>query len=344
MIASERGLDGQVVHVGGMAHAPGLARHLEAAGIVLRPAAGSPEDLLARAPGALVLVVPPGAPAALAQGGEARVELWADMADPESRRRAQHVGGLVSAYGSQLAEQRLLGAGVKPASAGALALEVRDMSGAAGKASLIVGLLPLFWLLGLFIGGSHVALDTNAGERERRSLESLLAEPVAPGALFVGKWLVASSFAFASGVAALLLSVLVLERLPLHEIGVAFAPDAPMLLRMLLVMLPLALLVGAIQCVAALQARTHKEAQIYLNLLQLLPMVLAVEQIDRASPAAAHLVPLLSQHAQLNALLTGQAIAPLALGLSLAGCAGAAALLVWRGSRRLGSERFVFGL
>ena len=38
-------------------------------------------------------------------------------------------------------------------------------------------------------------------------------------------------------------------------------------------------------------------------------------------------------------------ITPLAaLVLSAAGCLVASALLVWGGSRRLGSERFVFGL
>lgn len=344
MIGAERGTGQQALHLAGAARAPGLVNHLETAGVRLQASDVPPERLLAQEPGAVVLAVPPGAPGDLAQGREARLELWADMSDADARRLAQRAQDLVAAYGAQLSERRMLGAGVEPAGTSALALELRDMGSAGGRAAQILAALPLFWLLGLFIGGSHVALDATAGERERRSLESLLAQPVAPAALFVGKWLTASLFAYLSASLALLLSVAVLERLPLYELGVAFAPDTAMLLQMLLVLLPLALLVGALQCMVALQARTHKEAQIYLNLLQLAPMVLVVEQIGKASPLEAHLLPLLSQHAQLGALLGGQALALPALALSLAACLGGAAAMVWAGARRLGSERFVFGL
>lgn len=344
MIASEQEAGGQALHLVGAARAPGLANHLRSAGVGLLASEESPERLLARMPGAVVLAVPPGAPVELAGGRAAWIELWADMSDAGAGRQARRIQGLVAAYGAQLSEQRLLGAGVAPAAATALALELRDMGNAGGKAALVLGALPVFWLLAMFIGGSHVAQDATAGERERRSLESLLAQPLSTGALFVGKWLTVSLFAYASSALAVLVSVLVLKQLPLYELGVAFAPDAAMLCAILLVLLPLAFLVGALQCVAALRARTHKEAQIYLNLLQLAPMVLVVEQIGKASPPAAHLVPLLSQHAQVGALLSGQPIAPLAPVLAVSACVAGAAFLVWAGSRRLASERFVFGL
>ena len=319
-------------------------RHLETAGLTLQKGDAAPEDLLARMPDAVVLEVPAGAPRELAQGREATLHLWADMADRDARRQSGRVQALVAGYGAGLADQRLLAAGVAPHQASALRLEVRDMGGAGGKTALVLGALPLFWLLGVFVGGSHVALDATGGERERRSLEALLAQPVSPGVLFVAKWLTASLFAYASSAAALLLSVLALSRLPLHELGIVFAPGGVMLAQMLLVLLPLALLVGAMQCTLALNARSHKEGQIYLNLLQLAPMVLMVEQVGAGAPFAAHMAPLFSQHAHLTALLTHADLVPGALMLSAAGCIGASALLVWAGSRRLASERFVFAL
>lgn len=344
MIASEVDAGGRPLYLVGAAHAPGLVRHLEAAGVKLEAVREAPEDLLGRAPGAVVLEVPPQAPRQLAQGRAATLALWADMSMGDTSRQVRRVQALVAAYDAQLSGQRLLVAGVAPDRARALDLQLRDMGGQGGKTALVLGMLPLFWLLGLFIGGSHVALDATGGERERRSLEALLAQPVAPGTLFVGKWLTTSLFAYVSSAAALLLSVLALERLPLYEVGIAFAPDGPMLVRMLLVLLPLALLVGALQCVVALHARTHKEGQIYLNLLQLAPMLLLLEAIGTASPAAAHLLPMFSQHAHLGALLSGQAPPPQLLALSVAGCLAGAALLLRFGGRRLGSERFVFGL
>lgn len=344
MIASEVDAGVRPLQLVGAAHAPGLVRHLEAAGVTLQASSGKPEDLLATTPGAVVLEVPAQAPRELAQGREATLALWADMSNDDARRQAQRVQALVAGYGAQLSGQRLLGAGVAPGHANALHLQLRDMGGQGGRAALVLGALPLFWLLGLVVGGSHVALDATGGERERRSLEALLAQPVAPGTLFIGKWLTASLFGYASCAAALLLSVKALERLPLHEVGVAFAPDAALLAQMLLILLPLALLVGALQCVVALHARTHKEGQIYLNLLQMVPMLLMMHEPGTGSPIAAHLLPMFSQHAHLGALLAGQAVAPQLLALSVAGCLGAAALLIAFGSRRLGSERFVFGL
>ena len=344
MIASELDAGTRPLHLVGATHAPGLVRHLEAAGVTLQERSGKPEDLLAASPGTVVLEVPGRAPRDLAQGREATLALWADMSDDAARRQAQRVQALVAGYGAQLSGQRLLGAGVAPGHAHALHLQLRDMGGQGGRTALVLGALPLFWLLGLFVGGSHVALDATGGERERRSLEALLAQPVAPGTLFIGKWLTASLFGYVSSAAALLLSVVALERLPLYEVGMAFAPDAAMQAQMLLILLPLALLVGALQCVVALHARTHKEGQIYLNLLQLAPMVLMMHELGTGSPIAAHLLPMFSQHAQLGALLAGQAVAPQLLALSVVGCLGAAALLIAFGSRRLGSERFVFGL
>lgn len=344
LIASEVDAGARTLHLVGADHAPGLVRHLEAAGVALQPSGDRPEDLLARAPGAVVLEVPAQAPRELARGRAATLALWADMSDSDTRRQAERVQALVATYGAQLSGQRLLGAGVAPHQAGALRLELRDMGGQGGRTALLLGVLPLFWLLGLFVGGSHVALDATGGERERRSLEALLAQPVGPGTLFIAKWLTASLFGYVSGAAALLLSVLAIGRLPLYEVGIAFAPGAAMLAQMLLILLPLALLVGALQCVVALHARTHKEGQIYLNLLQLAPMLLMVEELGATSPASAHLLPMFSQHAHLGALVSGGAPAPQLLALSVAGCIGGAALLIAFGSRRLGSERFVFGL
>lgn len=344
MIDSELAAEKQTVQLVGAAFAPGLRHYLEMSGVRTQPAEGTPAQVLGQAPDELVLVVPTEAPRALAEGREAKIELWADLSDSDVQRRAQRLQGLVAAYGAELAERRLLGAGVPPAAASALELEVRNMASPGGKAGMVLAALPLFWLLGVFIGGSHVALDATAGERDRRSLESLLAQPMTARVLFVGKWLTASLFGYASGAIALLLSVLMLSRLPLHELGIAFSPDGLTLVWMLLLMLPLALLAGALQCTLALNAGTHKEAQIYLNLLQLAPMVLMVEGLDATSTPAAHLLPLFSQHAQLTYLFTGQELGPVAVGLSLLGCASAAIMLAWAGGRRLGSERFVFGL
>src|ERR1700733_1278570 len=60
--------------------------------------------------------------------------------------------------------------------------------------SPLVGLMSVFTLVAAFAGGMNVAMDTVAGERERRSLLPLLLNPVHRGDVVLGKWLAVSLF------------------------------------------------------------------------------------------------------------------------------------------------------
>ena len=53
-------------------------------------------------------------------------------------------------------------------------------------------------ILGAFMGGMYLAIDTTAGERERQSLEPLLATPVPRGQIMLGKLSATSAFAIGS--------------------------------------------------------------------------------------------------------------------------------------------------
>jgi sodium transport system permease protein len=48
------------------------------------------------------------------------------------------------------------------------------------------------------MGGMPLALDATAGERERQSLEPLLATPATAGEIVAGKWLAVAAFAGSS--------------------------------------------------------------------------------------------------------------------------------------------------
>ena len=55
--------------------------------------------------------------------------------------------------------------------------------------AVLVGLMSVFTLVAAFSGGMNVAMDTVAGERERRSLLPLLLNAVDRRDVVVGKWL-----------------------------------------------------------------------------------------------------------------------------------------------------------
>jgi len=329
----------------GAERAAGLAAHLAAEGVTVTPSTGKPEELMAAQPLAIVLAVTQRNADDFSALRTARIELWADMSDSKVRTRVERVQALVGSYGEQVAVQRMLARGIEPGVARPLGVEMRDFASQGTRAALVLGMLPMFWIMGIFIGGTNIAIDVTGGERERRSLEALLAQPASAATLFTGKWLAASLFGYVTAAATVLVSLKLLSGLPLYELGIAFSLDGAQLAALLLALVPLALLAAAMQCALALQARTFKEAQTYLNLLQLLPMALVVVQFKGSSPSTATwIAPMFSHQAQLSAILAGKALSMPLLAASLGVTAVAAGLLAWLGSRRLGSERFVFGL
>src|SRR5579884_3820522 len=63
------------------------------------------------------------------------------------------------------------------------------------KPTVLVAMMSVFTLVAAFVGGMNVAMDTIAGERERRSLLPLLLNPVPRSGFAFGKWLAVSAFA-----------------------------------------------------------------------------------------------------------------------------------------------------
>src|ERR1035438_8480983 len=71
------------------------------------------------------------------------------------------------------------------------------VSMAARVDGVLIGMMSVFTLVAAFVGGMNVAMDTLAGERERRSLLPLLMNPVRRREIVLGKWLAVGLFSFA---------------------------------------------------------------------------------------------------------------------------------------------------
>jgi sodium transport system permease protein len=176
-------------------------------------------------------------------------------------------------------------------------------------------MMAIFTLVAAFVGGMNVAMDTVAGERERRSLLPLLLNPVSRRSVVLGKWLAVAFFALAG------LIVNVVGFLPvLARAGVRvteFGTHTWLPIAMGFFSLPL--LAASIQLLISTISRGVKEAQTYLSLVVFLPMGLGMFLVF--SPAARqawlNVVPLIGQQLQMEALMNGQAVAfvePILLG------------------------------
>jgi sodium transport system permease protein len=197
-----------------------------------------------------------------------------------------------------------------------------------------------------FIFCMNTAMDTTAGERERRSLEVLLAQPVKPFDLIVGKWLATASLAVVGLTLELLVAHLILTWMPLEELGMSWRVGLPLLLGMIATAIPLCLFAAAFEIALAMNAKTFKEAQTMMSFALLLPMLPAVliPMLDLRHALWMYAVPIVSNQTLMLEVAKGQAVGVLpyllTTGSSLLGTALAIGFATWR----LRSENYVIGV
>ena len=112
------------------------------------------------------------------KGLPAPVEVIMDPSRQESNTAIRRVKGLLGAYGQQIASLRLQLRGVAPQLAAPVMVKDVDLSTPKSRAILAVIFLPYVLMITAFTGATHLAMDTTAGEKERRSLEPLLIKLV----------------------------------------------------------------------------------------------------------------------------------------------------------------------
>lgn len=298
--------------VAGGQHAPNLLRYLRQQGVQVTQAPPDPEQAIAAQVHEVVLRIDEGFPAQWRAGRPAKLELLADRSRREVGTTLRRVERLLGSYGAQIGQLRLTLRGVDPGLARPLELRQVDLSTPESRGVLVLGMLPYFLMLGLFVSGMSIAIDTTAGERERRSLEPLLTLPVPRWQLVGGKLLATSAFALISLALTLLAFAVGVRLIPVEALDISLNLAAPQALHMWLLTAPVALIAAALLTLLASFARTFREAQSYMGLVVFIPLIPTLWTfISPMKPALWMMaVPLLSQSVFINELIGGEALAP----------------------------------
>jgi sodium transport system permease protein len=123
-------------------------------------------------------------------------------------------------YGQQIGTLRFWRA-ARPSLLRPLIVDELDVSTPASRSALMLGVLTYFLLFATLTGGLHLAIDTTAGERERKSLEPLLTLPVARSSLLIGKMLATVCYMLSSLALTLVAFTIALKQMPLEQIGMS---------------------------------------------------------------------------------------------------------------------------
>ena len=323
----------------GAERAPNLVAWLAGQGITRKTLDEDPDTAIRNQDEDVYLRIAPDFAAHWRDGTPALVEIVHDSTREDSKIPVKRVEAAIDLYRQELGALRLLARGVSPAVAAPVIASHKDLSTPEARKGLILAFLPYMLILSAFLGTMQLVVDTTAGERERQSLEPLLATPARRGAIVSGK----IAAACAIGVTTLLLTMLALKGGALFAPGIArqISVDWMAIGKMLFILLPMVFIGGSLLTFIAAGAKSVKEAQSYTGVLILLPMIPTL--VLMVSPVKNQLwmfaVPFLAQNQMLLKVIRSEAIEPLTWAVYLAAGFGLAAALWFAATRRYHQEK-----
>jgi len=267
-------------------------------------------------------------------GIPAKVEIIHDTSREDAEIPVRRLETLLQAYSQTMGSLRLIARGVSPTVASAVRIAHRDLATPESKRGVALSFLPYLLILTGFLGSSHLVIDATAGERERQSLEPLLATPAARTAIMSGKIAAACLFGMLSLVLTLIVFKLAFQFAP--QTGLKFDVSILTISKLLLVLVPVVLLGTTLLTLIAASAKSVKEAQGYMSVLMMLPLIPTI--ILLVNPVKTQIwqfaVPFLSQNQLIMKLLRMETVSPAEWGIYLL-CGFGLGALLWAIAARL---------
>ena len=181
--------------------------------------------------------------------------------------------------------------------------------------NLLGGLIPYLIIILCLTGAMYPAMDLTAGEKERGTIETILASPVSRTELVVGKFLMVLTASLATALLSLA-SFAVTFTLPLDAMkefgrlgrsGLPFVISAKGVAAVFFMVLPLAVMFSAALLALSLLAKSYKEAQSYVSPLMVVVILPAVAGLLPGVElnATLALIPILNTSLVSKEILTG---------------------------------------
>ncbi len=304
-------------------YAPGLENYILRQGFQIQPAPADYEKKLhSKELTQPVLLVPKDFEDKLSHGEKATLEVVFDTANTQAQFGLRPLRKILDGYAQEHALMGLMMRGVSSEILQMVEVKERQISRPEERKVTITGMLPFMLIMAIVIGGMYAAIDTTAGERERGSLEPLMMNPVSGWQLAIGKW---------GAVATVSMTVVVLTVLSFfpsqwlirnETLRTEFQFGSREALGFLMVLLPLAASLAAVQIAVALNCKSYKEAQVRNQMLSLVvsmvPLTLTFN--PGREPGWFQWAPVLAQNIMMNHVLKGEAVGQAAIAIALLVC------------------------
>jgi sodium transport system permease protein len=303
----------------GATHAPELDARLRASGKfeILPLAADFKQQISDKKLRAAVEFSPGFEQALHASGGAApTLTLYFYRTELRSELAVRGLEELIGKYRTEIVQGRVVSQGMSAASLTPVLTKEQNVASAEKVSGVRMGaIIPYFIIIFCLMGALHPAMDLTAGEKERGTLETILASAVSRGELVMGKFLLVLTTSLITAVISLVSYSATLKFAPsaaargvsgaAKDMTIHFSLQA--VLMVFVMVLPLAVLFAATLVAISLMARSYKEAQSYTGPIMLAAIVPAIASIlpgIELNPALA-LIPVLNVSLVSKELLSG---------------------------------------
>jgi len=205
-------------------------------------------------------------------GTPVQVQIYVDNSNPTSSAAAARVRVALDDLKEEKVRESLQNSGIPASVLTPFVVKRTNIAGARKMAGMAWGsILGYLLLLMMFTGGMYPIIDMTAGEKERKTMEALLASPASRMEIVLGKNLAAMTAIFITAILTLgsltysLKSSKLNSKSPeIQEMMRTIPLDAHTLTQIAITLVPLAMFAAALMFAIAIFARSYKEGQSYL--------------------------------------------------------------------------------
>ncbi len=360
MIAQRAEQEASTLSIAARVLTPSIREGLEKAGLKLVEK-DSNDDLKAAVQSKSVGAAVEELPAAAGQPAVPRIMIYVDFSNPASGAAGDKIREALTELMDREIRDTLRSSGIGENVLRPFVMTRVNVAGERKMAGALYGsMLGYILVLLMFTGGMYAVLDMTAGEKERKTMEALLASPARRPEIVMGK--IVAAIASILATAALTLGSLAYTLK--HSSPAAQGPgggpadpraenlravmgtiplDASTLGLIAVIFLPLAVFAASLMFAIALKARSFKEGQTYLTplvMLVIFPALLGGLPGLKMTPVLC-LVPIFNASQMIHGILIGD-VSAVNFAVTLAANLVYSAIAFFLATRMFGDEKVLF--
>lgn len=301
---------------------------------------------------AIGLLVPEDYTRRIANGEAAVITLLADESEDVLEQRLDRIRAQLGGLGQQIVTQRLARVNLSADYIEPIRIETENLAPQQRMVGRIVGnFLPMMIMFFIFLGCIYIAIDITAGEKERRTLQTVFTAPIKTSEIIAGKFMAVATVGIIAGavnllslVGSVLLQVKLMTEGRTALPGFSFSISGASWLWLIVFVLLLTIFIASLTLAVGLLANSYKEAQSYISPLMMVILIpaLASQMPGMELTTSTAMIPILNVSLAMKSVFQDD----INVGL-IAMVAGFAVLYgfvgLWLAGRSFGNENIVTG-